>query len=222
MDNQNRFVLYFRVSTDKQGKSGLGLDAQKATIANYLQNLGKHELVSAYQEVESGKKDNRPELAKAIRDCKLKGARLLVAKLDRLSRDLGFITMLQKSAIRFTVAEMPDANEMTINLYALIAQHERKLISERTKAALAAAKARGQKLGNPCLQRGERIPGSGAPANANAARAAKASDYAHDICAVIRERGLSGSLREIAEALNNAGYRTSREREWHATSGFLE
>lgn len=213
-----RFVIYYRVSTARQEKSGLGLEAQGETVTRFLESCGKGwDVVSVYRETESGKKDDRPELAKAIRDCRLKGARLLVAKLDRLSRDLGFIADLQKSGIKFTVAEMPDATELTIHIYAAMAQHERKLISERTKNALQAAKAKGKKLGNPCLQRGEQIPGSGAPANANAARIEKADDFARQIAQIIKEQG-DGSLRKIAKALNNAGYRTARGKEWQATS----
>lgn len=221
-----RFVIYYRVSTDKQGKSGLGLEAQKETVMRYL-NGGVHEIVGEHTEIESGGKDNRPELEKALRDCRLKGARLIVAKLDRLSRDLGFITALQKSEVKFTVAEMPDATELTIHIYAAMAQHERKLISQRTKDALARAKANGKKLGNPCLQRGERIPGSGIPSYANDGRIESADNFAVEITKVIREmisqrketEGSSGmSLRDIAECLNNAGYRTARNGQWHATS----
>ncbi len=216
---KGRFVVYYRVSTDKQGKSGLGLEAQETTVMHHL-NGGDHEIVGEYTEVESGSKDNRPELMKAIRDCRLKNARLIVAKLDRLSRDLGFITTLQKSGIKFTIAEMPDATELTIHIYAAMAQHERKLISQRTKDALARAKANGKQLGNPCLQRGERIPGSGIPDNANAVRVSKADAFAKEIYGVIREMGdaKGRSLREIAEGLNKAGYRTARGGEWHANS----
>ena len=222
---EGRFVVYYRVSTDKQGKSGLGLEAQRATVMNHLNarassNSGNCEIVSEYTEIESGGKDNRPELERALRDCRLKNARLIVAKLDRLSRDLGFITTLQKSAVGFTVAEMPDATELTIHIYAAMAQHERKLISQRTKEALARAKANGKQLGNPCLRRGERIPGSGIPPHANAGRIKDADAFALEIAKVIQEMGGSDgrSLREIAEDLNNAGYRTARKGEWHATS----
>lgn len=215
---EKRFVIYYRVSTAKQGKSGLGLDAQGETVTRFLDSCGKGwDIVSIYKEIESGKKNDRPELGKAIRDCKLKGARLLVAKLDRLSRDLHFITSLQYAGVPFTVAEMPDATELTIHIYAAMAQHERKLISERTKNALQAAKAKGKKLGNPCLQRGEQIPGSGAPRNANATRIKKADDFAQQITQIIKEQG-GGSLREIATRLNSAGYRTARGKEWLATS----
>ena len=213
---EGRFVVYYRVSTAQQGRSGLGLEAQRETVMRFL-NGGNHQVVSEYTEVESGGKNDRPELLKAIRDTRLKDARLIVAKLDRLSRDLGFITTLQKAGIRFIVAEMPDATELTIHIYSAMAQHERKLISERTKAALAAAKARGQKLGNPCLQRGEQIPGSGAPPYANDARIAKADTFAQDMAQVIKSMG-GGSLRDIAKALNDAGYRTARRKEWQATS----
>lgn len=213
-----RYVVYYRVSTDKQGKSGLGLAAQKATVMNYL-NGGNHEIVGEYTEVESGGKVDRPELEKAIRDTRLKDARLIVAKLDRLSRDLGFITTLQKAGIRFTVAEMPDATELTIHIYAAMAQHERKLISQRTKEALARAKASGKQLGNPCLQRGEQIPGSGFPAHVHEVRSRKADAFATEMLGVIKELcNGQGSLREIADCLNMAGYRTTRGCLWHATS----
>lgn len=214
-----RFVVYYRVSTDKQGKSGLGLEAQRTTVMNYL-NGGNHEIVGVYTEIESGGKDNRQELSRALLDCRLKNARLIVAKLDRLSRDLGFITTLQKSEVKFTVAEMPDATELTIHIYAAMAQHERKLISQRTKDALARAKENGKQLGNPCLRRGERIPGSHVPEHINATRIEKADSFAANMAKVIEDMdGSSGmSLRDIADQLNRAGYQTARKKAWHATS----
>jgi len=136
-----RFVIYLRVSTAEQGKSGLGLAAQKKTVENYLGANG-HEIVGEFAEIESGGNNHRPELGKAITACKLKKARLIVSKLDRLSRDLGFITELQRSGVPFVVAEMPDATELTIHIYSALAQHERKVIGQRTKDALAALKAR--------------------------------------------------------------------------------
>lgn len=213
---EGRFVIYYRVSTAQQGRSGLGLEAQRETVMRFL-NGGKHEVVGEYAEIESGGKNDRPELLKAIRDCRLKDARLIVAKLDRLSRDLHFITTLQATEVKFIVAEMPDATELTIHIYSAMAQHERKLVSRRTKDALAAAKARGVKLGNPCLQRGEQIPGSGAPPYANDERIAKADTFAKDMAQVIKDMG-GGSLRDIAKALNTAGYRTARGKAWQATS----
>jgi DNA invertase Pin-like site-specific DNA recombinase len=154
----------------------------------------------------------------------LKSARLIVSKLDRLSRDLHFITELQRSGVQFTIAEMPEATELTIHIYAAMAQHERKEIGRRTKAALQAAKASGNIkkqgfFGNPCLKRGERIPGSGDTASANQARKSKADKFAMDIAQVINEELTPGqSLREIAEDLNNSGYRTARGKDWDATA----
>lgn len=213
-----KFVTYYRVSTDKQGKSGLGLEAQKKTVLDFI-NGNDSEIVGEYVEVESGKNDDRPELQKAIRTCKLKKARLVVSKLDRLSRDLHFITELQNSGVQFTIAEMPEATELTVHIYAAMAQHERKEIGRRTKNALAAAKARGVALGNPCILRGERIPGSGNTTNANQVRKSKADEFALDIAQTIKEEIVPGqSLREIADDLNNMGYRTARDKEWQATS----
>jgi DNA invertase Pin-like site-specific DNA recombinase len=120
-----KYVCYYRVSTADQGKSGLGLEAQKKTVEDFLNGNG-HEIVGEYTEIESGGKNDRPELQNAITACELKGARLIVAKLDRLSRDLHFITQLQQSGTRFVIAEMPDATELTIHIYASIAQHERQ------------------------------------------------------------------------------------------------
>jgi len=213
-----RYVCYYRVSTRDQKRSGLGLEAQREVVEDFLKGNG-HEVVGEYTEVESGGKNDRPELTKAIRDCELKGARLIVSKLDRLSRDLHFITALQQSAVQFTVAEIPDATELTINLLAAVAQHERKLISGRTKAALQAAKDRGVRLGNPKLLRGERI----APADtshANKARTAKADDYARKMSSVIEELQAKGttSLSGIADSLNEAGYQTSRGGSWYPNS----
>jgi DNA invertase Pin-like site-specific DNA recombinase len=137
------YVAYARVSTARQGKSGLGLAAQEAAINAFLRE-GDRLLTPKYVEQESGKDDARPELAKALNRCKLTGATLLVAKLDRLSRNLAFIATLQDAGVRFIAADMPEANELTIHIMAAMAQHERKAISKRTKEALAAAKARGQ------------------------------------------------------------------------------
>jgi len=216
---KGRFVIYLRVSTAEQGKSGLGLAAQRKTVENYLNGNG-YEIVGEFTEIESGGKNNRPELQKAITACKLKKARLIVSKLDRLSRDLHFISELQESKVSFVVAEMPDATELTIHIYAALAQHERKVIGQRTKDALAALKAKGKRLGNPCLQRGERVPGSGITPQANKARTSKANDYAADMATVIAEAKALGhsSLRKIATFLNESGYKTSKGGDWHPTS----
>src|SRR5215469_1774045 len=145
-----KFVSYLRVSTDRQGRSGLGLEAQRKAVEDFL-NGGRWELLAEFVEIETGKKDDRPKLHKALQRCKVTGATLVIAKLDRLSRNLAFIAALQDSGARFVAADMLEANETMIQFMAVIAQHERKAISARTKAALAAAKARGKKLGNPNL-----------------------------------------------------------------------
>lgn len=143
-----KFVAYQRVSTDNQGKSGLGIDAQDAAITNYL-NGGEWVLLNKYVEVESGKNNNRPKLQEAMNECRRTGATLVIAKLDRLSRDPDFIGMMIKSSIDFVACDMPEANKFTIRIMAALAEKEREMISERTKAALKAAQARGVTLGKP-------------------------------------------------------------------------
>src|SRR5262249_27166121 len=145
-----KFVAYFRVSTDRQGKSGLGLNAQRQAVMNYLDG-GRWTLVDEFTEVESGKRADRPELEKALVACKKQKAKLVIAKLDRLSRNLAFIATLMESGVEFVAVDNPHANKLTIHILAAVAQHEREMISERTKAALQAAKKRGQRLGNPNL-----------------------------------------------------------------------
>jgi DNA invertase Pin-like site-specific DNA recombinase len=184
---------------------------------DYL-NGGGWEMVSEYIEVESGGKDDRPELKKAVRDCRLKNARLLVAKLDRLTRDLHFITSLGKAGVRFVVAEQPDMNELTVHIFAAMAQHERKLISQRTKAALEQAKKRGVQLGNPCFAEGKQIPGSGDTKLARQAKLKKAADYAKNMREVIEDIGTDKSLRQIARELNARGFKTVRGKDWSSTA----
>ena len=132
----SKFVSYLRVSTVKQGASGLGLEAQRQAVAAFV-NGGEGSLVAEVQEIESGKRDDRPKLLEALALCRLYDATLLIAKLDRLSRDAHFLLGLQKAGVRFVAADMPEANELTIGLLAVVAQAERKAISTRTKAALA-------------------------------------------------------------------------------------
>src|SRR6476661_8349992 len=143
---QGSFVAYYRVSTARQGRSGLGLEAQRRAVTDFL-NGGSWELLAEFVEVESGKADDRPQLEQALAMCELSGATLVVAKLERLSRNLAFLAKLQESGARFVAADMPEANELTIHIMAAVAQAERKAISTRTKEALAAAKARGVQLG---------------------------------------------------------------------------
>lgn len=143
----NKYIAYYRVSTQKQGKSGLGLAAQREIINRYI-SPGDH-IVSEYTEIESGKKSSRAQLAKAIEHSKRTGATLLIAKLDRLSRNVSFIFDLRDSKVSFICCDIPDMNTLTIGIFATMAQHERELISKRTKEALQAKKAAGATLGNP-------------------------------------------------------------------------
>ena len=135
-------IAYFRVSTDRQGKSGLGLEAQRESVNRYLESVGWN-LIGEYVEVESGKRKNRPQLAAALQACKKEKATLLIAKLDRLARNVHFISGLMESRVDFVAADNPHANKLMIHLLAAFAEHEREQISQRTKEALAAAKARG-------------------------------------------------------------------------------
>ena len=140
-----RYVAYYRVSTDKQGRSGLGLEAQKAAVAAFLDGA---DLLAEFTEFETGKNNNRPQLLAAIAAAKAAKAKLVVAKLDRLSRDAGFLLTLRDRKVDFIAADMPEANRLTVGIMAVIAEDERERIAARTKAALAAAKARGTKLGD--------------------------------------------------------------------------
>ena len=213
------FISYYRVSTTKQGKSGLGLQAQRETVMNFL-NGGSWKLLDEFVEIESGKKDDRPQLMKAIKMCQLKNATLVVSKLDRLSRDLHFITSLQKSSIKFVVAENPDMNELTCHIFAAIAQHERKLISSRTKDALSQAKKRGVKLGNPAIHNGAQIEGSGDTTNARKIKTYKANQFANQMKEIIDDINYNKAmtLRQVATELNNRNFTTRRQCQWTANA----
>jgi DNA invertase Pin-like site-specific DNA recombinase len=205
--HQGKFVAYFRVSTDKQGKSGLGLEAQRKAVLDYL-NGGRWELVQEFVEVESGKHNERPQLQAALAACKKHRARLVIAKLDRLSRNLAFIATLMESGVEFTAVDNPHANKLTIHILAAVAQHEREMISERTKAALAAAKARGTRLGNPQLAK--------AAKRGRAAVKANARQFAANVLPIIEEIERSGitSHNAIAAKLNERNVRTARGGKW--------
>jgi DNA invertase Pin-like site-specific DNA recombinase len=204
-----KFIAYFRVSTDRQGKSGLGLAAQREAVMSYLDG-GRWALVDEFTEVESGKRNDRPELVKALAACKKQKAKLVIAKLDRLSRNLAFIATLMDSGVEFVAVDNPHANKLTVHILAAVAQHEREIISARTSAALKAAKARGKRLGNPKL--------SDARLHAAAARKASADRYSKNVLPVIREIQRSGikSLRGIARALVARGIPTARGGAWTA------
>jgi DNA invertase Pin-like site-specific DNA recombinase len=209
-----KFIAYYRVSTERQGRSGLGLAAQKSAIMKYL-NGGDWQLTEDYTDVESGKNNDRPELAKALNLCQLTGARLVVAKLDRLSRNASFLLQLRDAGVPFVCADMPDANELTIGIMALVAQQEREAISKRTKEALAAAKARGVKLGNPngalaLLKHG------GGPKAAAAARKRKADKFAISVASTLAVilHGGNSTYRRLTVELNKRGILSPRGGEW--------
>jgi DNA invertase Pin-like site-specific DNA recombinase len=204
---QGSFVAYYRVSTAKQGASGLGLEAQRESVARYL-NGGDWSIVAEFTEVESGRKADRPELAKAFAACRLYGAKLVIAKLDRLSRDAHFLLGLEKAGVEFVAADMPGANRLTVGIMAVVAQEERRMISERTKAALAAAKANGKKLGG---NRGVVLSAEAQEAG-RMAQASRATARAADLAPVIAELRAAGitSLGALARALTARGIPTSR------------
>ena len=210
---EGKFVSYLRVSTAKQGASGLGLEAQRKAVADFL-NGGRWSVIRELVEVESGKRADRPKLAEAMALCRLHGAVLVIAKLDRLSRDAHFLLGLQKAGVRFVAADMPEANEMVVGIMAVVAQAERKMISTRTKAALAAAKARGTKLGG---DRGHiasyaKVAGT-LSAKARQANAQARSTDLRPILADLRANGIT-TLAALADALNDRGIPAARGGAW--------
>ena len=203
------FVPYFRVSTEGQGRSGLGLDAQRRTVADYVRGVGG-ETLEPFVEVESGKRKDRPELARALALARRKKATLLVAKLDRLARNTHFITSLQQSGVSFRAADMPQANEFMVQILAAVAEYEARLISERTKAGLASARARGVRLGKPeNLARGNH-----AAARLHASQAQAVAVRMRPIIDALREGGFT-SASSLAKQLNLRGYVTDRGCGWH-------
>lgn len=212
------YVAYYRVSTAKQGRSGLGLEAQEAAVAAFIGSKGTDaKLLASHTEVESGKRDDRPELARAMEHARLTGATLLIAKLDRLSRDAHFLLGLQKAGVEFTACDMPHADKFTVGIMAMVAQKEREAISQRTKEALAAAKARGVKLGNPNGAGHLRGLGNEAAAAALREGAQARADGLAGIIAALRERGVT-SANGLAKALNEAHIATPRGGRWTARS----
>ena len=204
-----KFVAYYRVSTDKQGKSGLGLEAQRQAVENYL-NGGSWKLIAEFTEVESGKNSERPQLRAAQAACKKHKARLVIAKLDRLSRNVAFIANLLEAGTDFVAADNPHANKSMLQMMAVFAEMERDAISKRTTEALAAAKARGVKLGNPRL--------ADAIEATNKARQEAADAFAANVLPIIHQIQKSGvsSLRGVAKALSARGIKTARGGAWSA------
>jgi DNA invertase Pin-like site-specific DNA recombinase len=199
---QGAFVAYFRVSTDRQGRSGLGLEAQQKAVGDYLSG---GQIIAEFIEVESGKRNDRPELGRALAACRRHKAKLIIAKLDRLSRNLAFIAALMDAGAEFVAVDNPNANKLTLHILAAVAQHEREMIGERTKAALQAAKARGIRLGRNAA---ERL----APANRQAA-----IDRAGALAPIFTELRAAGlSARAMAAELVARGVPTPSGAKWHA------
>jgi DNA invertase Pin-like site-specific DNA recombinase len=212
-----KFVAYYRVSTQKQGTSGLGLEAQQAAVENYL---GEGKLIAEYTEIESGKRSDRPKLAEALKLAKRRRAIVIIARLDRLARNVAFIAALMESKVEFVAVDFPQADQLTIHIMAAMAEHEARLISERTKAALARVKARGVKLGGrrTTLERHREISVLGREAAAKALRS-KREERDRNLRPVIDEIRAGGAktLREIAAALNQMEETTARGCMWTAT-----
>jgi DNA invertase Pin-like site-specific DNA recombinase len=206
-----RAIAYFRVSTSEQGRSGLGLDAQKQAVSVYAKSIGA-EIVGEYQDVESGKRSDRPQLQLALAHTKRCKGLLVIAKLDRLSRSVAFVSNLMEAGVHFVAVDNPQANELTIHILAAVAQAERKAIGERTRAALAAARARGTRLGNPKIQ----------VARSAACRAIKERSigFVSNTLPLIKELQATGctTLQGVAEALNARGVKTPRKGLWTATA----
>jgi len=200
------FAAYYRVSTDRQGVSGLGLDAQRASVGRFLPP--GQALVAEFTEIESGRRDtNRPQLHAALAECRRRRATLLIARLDRLARNVAFIANLMESGVDFVAVDMPTANRLTLHVMAAFAEHEREMISARTKAALAQAKARGKRLGNPRPLEALKL--------ANAAKATE-KPAPHVLALMTTWRAQGKGLRETARELNRLNIRTPRGNQWYA------
>jgi DNA invertase Pin-like site-specific DNA recombinase len=211
----DKYIGYFRVSTKRQGESGLGLDAQREMVSGFLKGAP---LLAEYVEVESGRKANRAELAKALDNCKRQGATLLIAKLDRLARNVAFTAALMDAGVDFVAVDMPDANRLTVHIMAAMAEHESRMASERTKAALAQAKARGRKLGwSIPSRRAEQVTASLNGVNRNKVKADQHADNVVPIIQAIEAAGVN-TMQGIAEVLNARGIHTARGGNWYGTT----
>ena len=215
-DTKPGFCAYLRVSTARQGRGGLGIEAQREAVNRFVGERGGKIIAPEFVEVESGKHNDRPELAKALKRCRLTGATLVVAKLDRLSRNAAFLMTLRDSGVNFVAADLPEANTMTVGVMAVVAQHEREAISARTKDALAAARKRGKVLGGlrdnaPDIARFQKK----AVRAVQEAAQAKAEER-RDVIEALADEGLS--MNAMAARLNDASVLTSRGGEWTATA----
>lgn len=206
------FVSYLRASTARQGQSGLGLEAQRKAVADYL-NGGNWRLIAEFVEVESGRNTSRPKLQDALAACRIHGATLVVAKLDRLSRNAAFLLNLQNAGVKFVAADNPQVNQMVVGILAIVAEEEAKAISQRTKDALEAAKARGVKLGSPRpITRLAQVNGA---KSSLIARQAAAAQWLEDIQPIVsRCYHEAGSYRAAARILNEQGVPARRMGRW--------
>ena len=213
-----KIIAYRRVSTPKQGKSGLGLEAQEAAIRAFARQRSA-KIMSQYTEVESGKTNERPQLAAALHHAKVTGAVLVIAKLDRLSRSASFTLALRDSGAKFVCCDMPEANDLTIGVLAVANQHEAQAISTRTKDALKAAKARGVRLGNPNGAAALKRAGKGNQAAIGKLQT-DANQRAHDLARIIQDirKGGGVTLNAIAAELNSREMITPRGGRWYASS----
>jgi DNA invertase Pin-like site-specific DNA recombinase len=205
------YIAYFRVSTTRQGRSGLGLEAQQQAVNAFLH--GHEELiVESFTEIESGRKNDRPQLSAALEACRRHKAALLIAKLDRLVRNVHFISGLMESGVEFIAVDMPEANRLTIHILAAVAEHERETISQRTKAALRAAKARGTKLGSPQPEKGATIR--------SRVLQKKADRFAANILSIIHGLQAQGitNYKALARELNTQGVLTANRRKWYGST----
>lgn len=207
-----KYIAYYRVSTQKQGNSGLGLEAQKSAVANFIYD--DDILLESYTDIESGKNNNRPNLLQAIEDCKNNNATLLIAKLDRLSRNAAFIFTLRDTQVKFKCVDMPEANSVTIGIMAVLAQDERERISQRTKAALNELRERGIKLGSP-QNLTLKARKKGLEARIKYANENENNKKAGEFIISLRKNGLS--FYEIAIKLNSLGYKTRYGKEFQQT-----
>src|SRR5262245_34516241 len=219
--HNGKYISYLRVSTAAQGQSGLGLEAQRAAVMGWL-NGGSWQLVEEVVEIESGKSDrNRPGLQRALEACRRYGAKLIISRLDRLSRDPVFLLSLRDAGIDFTAVDMPDANRLTVGILAMVAEAEREAISSRTKAALAAAKARGVKLGCPkpdTARFRNRALASAAGIKAAATLKQSADDFAKLIQPLLDGELAALSANAAAAEMNKRGVQTPRGGQWTARS----
>jgi len=209
-------IAYIRVSTKRQGRSGLGLEAQQEALDAYRCESGSC-VLATYREVETGKTADRPELARAIAHARRSGAILCVAKLDRLARNAAFLLTLQASGLPMVFLDLPGANEFTVGIMALVAQHEARLISERTKAALQAYKRRGGLLGAAlpqCRNLTDEARAKGRRAASKAITEKARQAYADLLPAMLEWRGTGMSQQAVADRLNQQGHTTRRGRPW--------